>query len=520
MEFLVFCSIIILASIFAIWKWKKHSSPLSSGLLCMALAGSFILFPLESLFLPGGTCFGQWETLALAVLQFCALAAALLLSTKALQTIIQTCAVTHVQWAKWQVWGAVVLLMILLCVAWGIFKTTLCVDFQYFQLPQIQSGHYDLMHTLVHTLMCEGILSLWNSSHAIILVQILLTIGLSLIIFKWGARLQVPVVFVYFAVLLGISEFRLLFWIIKDVPYALSMLLLCIGLCQYMEKRAPASLWMIGIGLFGTSSLRYDGFVPFALTFAALLFYTLFNWKTSCKLLYPLLASLMLWAGSFFVLPSVLDATPGASGTKYAKMAYTICAVVAEGGEISADDMRQLEQEILPRDVIDRMYRQNLDRCHPVISAAHAGPFIWDISENGKYSFAWNCHGKGELLASLFWNVARDNPLMVARILLLNSQITWNMPNRKILLNCPPPLFMYYGFVLVALLLMRRVKLSRLIPFVPFFSVPLVIAISATTYEPRYLLAMELSFPVLMIYAVVCFRSSEGREVIAEREVG
>lgn len=39
-----------------------------------------------------------------------------------------------------------------------------------------------------------------------------------------------------------------------------------------LEKRI-SSLWLIGLGLMGTGSLRYDGYVPFFLTVVALIAY-------------------------------------------------------------------------------------------------------------------------------------------------------------------------------------------------------------------------------------------------------
>lgn len=44
-----------------------------------------------------------------------------------------------------------------------------------------------------------------------------------------------------------------------------------------------------------------------------------------------------------------------------------------------------------------------------------------------KYGFAWTLSGKGELVRNLFFSVSADNPLLAGKILLLNSQMVWNL---------------------------------------------------------------------------------------------
>lgn len=123
-----------------------------------------------------------------------------------------------------------------------------------------------------------------------------------------------------------------------------------------------------------------------------------------------------------------------------------------------------------------------------------------------KYGFAWTLSGKGQLVRNLFFSVSADNPLLAAKILLLNSQMVWNLPSGNI--RDMPQLSLFYGCVLGFLVWEMMKKKEYLIPFVPFYGVILAIGAAATTYEVRYLLPQELLFPVLLLYSI---GSPEGR---------
>lgn len=124
-----------------------------------------------------------------------------------------------------------------------------------------------------------------------------------------------------------------------------------------------------------------------------------------------------------------------------------------------------------------------------------------------KYGFAWTLSGNGQLVRNLFFSVSADNPLLAAKILLLNSQMVWNLPSGNI--RDMPQLSLFYGCVLGFLVGGMMKKKEYLIPFVPFYGVILAIGAAATTYEVRYLLPQELLFPVLLLYSIGCARRAD-----------
>lgn len=235
-------------------------------------------------------------------------------------------------------------------------------------------------------------------------------------------------------------------------------------------KRTSA-LWLIGLGLAGTGSLRYDGAVPFFLTVAALSVHMFHHREEFRRLAIPVIGGICCWLFAFLVLPFLMDAESGASGTKYAKMAHVVCDIVAEGGKVSDGDMELIEREIMPRDVIMRQYRLYEDSLHPAVSAGYGQKYLhtglFESWETGmKYGFAWTLSGKGELVRNLFFSVSADNPLLAGKILLLNSQMVWNLPAGNV--RDMPQLSLFYGCVLSFLVYGMMKKKAYLIPFVPF----------------------------------------------------
>ncbi len=92
------------------------------------------------------------------------------------------------------------------------------IDFQYRQYPQIVSGQYTLMHTLAHTLLCKGVLSVWPGFQAIVLVQLGLLLSVCFMIVSWAARERMRALIVLGAVLLCLFQFEMVTTVIKDVP--------------------------------------------------------------------------------------------------------------------------------------------------------------------------------------------------------------------------------------------------------------------------------------------------------------
>ena len=480
---------------------------------------------MELVFRPDGVVAGRWESTGAVLVQYGIFLTALCLSVQALNCVVWHEARHETVWKTWQKWGVMTVTVLLAVALWRHWGTMCSFDFLHRQYPQVLSGQYDLMHTLAHTLMCKGILSVWHHFHAIVLVQLALLLLVYFMIFSWGAREKMRVLIVLGAVFLCMVQFDMATTIIKDVPYAISMMALTVGLCTYMLEKRTSSLWLIGLGLAGTGCLRYDGYVPFFLTTGVLLAYMFRHPQERRRLAIPVAGALLFWLFAFAALPCLMKAGRGASGTRYAKMAHVVCDIVAEGGKVSPEDMELIEQEIMPREVIMRQYGLYKDSMHPAVSAGHGEKYLhtglFETWETGrKYGFAWTLSDRGgDAVRKLFFSVAADNPAQAARILLLNSQMVWNLPassnTRKM-----PQLWLFYGCVLGFLVYGIQKRKSCLIPFVPFCSVPLVISAAATTYEIRYMLPVVVLFPILILYSIGCAKRAAAAEEPSTKKPG
>lgn len=189
---------------------------------------------MELVFRPDGVVAGRWESTGAVLVQYGIFLAALCLSVQALNCVVWHEARHETVWKTWQKWGVMTVTVLLAVALWRHWGTMCSFDFLHRQYPQVLSGQYDLMHTLAHTLMCKGILSVWHHFHAIVLVQLALLLLVYFMIFSWGAREKMRVLIVLGAVFLCMVQFDMATTIIKDVPYAISMMALTVGLCTYM----------------------------------------------------------------------------------------------------------------------------------------------------------------------------------------------------------------------------------------------------------------------------------------------
>lgn len=143
---------------------------------------------MELVFRPDGVVAGRWESTGAVLVQYGIFLAALCLSVQALNCVVWHEARHETVWKTWQKWGVMTVTVLLAVALWRHWGTMCSFDFLHRQYPQVLSGQYDLMHTLAHTLMCKGILSVWHHFHAIVLVQLALLLLVYFMIFSWGAR--------------------------------------------------------------------------------------------------------------------------------------------------------------------------------------------------------------------------------------------------------------------------------------------------------------------------------------------
>jgi hypothetical protein len=409
-------------------------------------------------------------------------------------------------------------------------------DFENRQYPQIISGEYTTMHPLAHTWMCQILLSLWHDFHIILVVQLLMVAFVGIMMLQLGKLMRIPFIPVISCVLLLFWQFPLFTTVIKDVPYCVAFLLLIEGVCFWIFHKKTLALTLISIGMFGVSTMRYDGMATAIVISGILLIYLLKSPMNRKPILIPIFSCLLGCLCSMVLLPFLSHASSVATGTKYAKMAHIICDVVAEGGTIKPSDIELIEKEIMPREVILRQYHLYDETMSPVISSGHGEKYIWpplfgNGAEAGKeYSFAWNLSDKGELIRNLFLSVVLDNPFLSVKSFLLNSQMVWNLGGQKSFeassligllvfrMRDIPVLFLCYSALLAFLVYRYHRGWLLLVPFVPLFCVSSVIMMAATTYELRYLLPVNISFPLLFLYTIGIMKLPQTRKLSTQHK--
>ncbi len=155
---------------------------------------------------------------------------ALCLSVQALNGVVWYGARHETEWSPWGKWGVMAVISIAVLAWWWHAGSQCSFDFQYRQYPQIVSGQYNLMHTLAHTLLCKGVLSVWPEFQAIVLVQLGLLLSVCFMIVSWAARERMRALIVLGAVLLCLFQFEMVTTVIKDVPYSIFLMALTVGL--------------------------------------------------------------------------------------------------------------------------------------------------------------------------------------------------------------------------------------------------------------------------------------------------
>lgn len=148
----------------------------------------------------------------------------------------------------------------------------------------------------------------------------------------------------------------------KDIPFAVSMLLLSFMMTRYCLEEdfcgRLRNLFTFGLSLFGVSVFRSNGQVVLLSVVAALLIGWLLKKVNKRMMLASLcaLSSLFLFKGPFFSLLQVQKTPPGLAALPFVD---GIWENLYRGNEVSEEVVKFVEEEIMPVDDFTASYREH-----------------------------------------------------------------------------------------------------------------------------------------------------------------
>lgn len=389
--------------------------------------------------------------------------------------------------------------------AFGLaFGYTESFDFASTQCRQMATGQYGLIHPVLHTLLCQGLLLLWNDHAVIALFQI---VCFSLACATYAAfcrRAEVPKLWAWAstaAILVSLANFALS--LNKDVPYVSGLILLTTGLAQVALSSGRRGLLATGSGLVLVATMRYDGLLVALTAGGGVLLSASILWERATRratIVACATAALLILLGTVAV-PRLVHAHNQDTGAKYAKPAFVLACLRAENHEMSAELKHGIDTYILPWDFNSRQ--------HPLLSGYRNGevylwPFLFKDPDDRPHSLVMslNDDNRARYLA-LFASAAKQYPWQTAKILLLNAQMAW---------NCRPMFVLSCAFwlLLCAAAGCQLVRATRrpalLLPLLPGFTAMAAMAVAATSWELRYCYGPLATAPVILGYAYSAMR--------------
>lgn len=201
-------------------------------------------------------------------------------------------------------------------------------------------------HPPFYILLLKVVISIWDSTYAIIIVQYVFWLYVMLEMFallrKRGIRDKILIVL---AIFIGFNTANYLqintIW--KDVLYVLSLVWLTVIICKILLYQKDNKLhWFtyleLVISLVLVSSIRQNGIVPYILTVAMLIFFL----KKNKKIIISVISSAILIFTIQYPIYSFLNVQEVKPGGKYIGLSQDILATYYSGGEISQDTMKML----------------------------------------------------------------------------------------------------------------------------------------------------------------------------------
>jgi hypothetical protein len=358
------------------------------------------------------------------------------------------------------------------------------------QLDQIARGAYSDTHPFTHTLSMKLLMSVYDSLSSVIFFQIALLViifgCLCLYFYRRGVsgRILLPLLALSFC-LPYVVDYSFYPW--KDIPFSAAQLLITFELmilCDRGRLRTANSLLM-GIGIAAVFLFRHNGILAAGFTIAVLLILAV---KGNRSLLTGAAFALVLILLMKTAVYGHYDVAPNADGTKYAMLGKQICSVVYYDGHYDEAQKRQIEEIIMPVEMIKENYSWN-----------HGESFLWyPISDaEGNYRFFGVTLGNRlpELL-KLYAALLPRNLAIMAYDFLGSSSLMWRFD-----VNLAAANMSYLYILLIACVFVWRRNRFAVLPFAPALINVLSVIASNVSSETRYAYPTMLCFAPLLIYS-------------------
>ena len=382
-----------------------------------------------------------------------------------------------------------------------LFGYSATVDFSVNQCRQMATGEYSRIHPVIHTLLCEGLLSLWNDPAVIALFQALcfsIACAVYVLFCRWSGLPRWWAVASTAILLACMSAFVLC--LNKDVPFVSGVILLTTGLSWIVLSSGKRGLWAMGTGLVLAATMRYDGLLVALAAGTGLLLFS-FKYRIARRSVgITCAAACALTLFCVAAVPRLVHANNQRTGTKYAKPAFVLACLRAENPEMRQELKTGIDEHILPWDFNRRQYSRIGGRYR------NGEIFIWGFlfldQKDKPCSFCYSLKDENRAVYwRLFSSAAREYPWQTAKILILNAQMIW---------NCRPLFFASCAFWLFlsaaacCFLVQATRRTGDLLPAIPLFAAASAIAMAATTWELRYSYASLAAAPLFLGYAFAC----------------
>lgn len=478
-------------------------------IVVLACLAALALFPLDmqdiwSVFIPAPTL--RWFFVAASYLGFSLLLTGLVLW---LRTLLNGSGLQPTSWQAREtnvflatLAGCLLYLGLYAC----LFGYSSTIDFSVTQCRQMATGEYSRIHPVVHTLLCEGLLSLWNN-HAVVALFQALCFSVACAVYvtfcswsglpRWWAAVSTAVP------LICLCSFVLC--LNKDVPFVAGVMLLTTGLSWIVLSSGQRGLWVTGAGLLLAGTLRFDGLLVALVAGTGLLVFS-FRYRMvrrSVAITCASACALILFCA--VAVPRLVHANNQSTGTKYAKPAFVLACLRAENPEMRHELKTDIDRYILPWDFNCRQFSQ-IGGGGAVYRNGEV--FIWDFlfldRKDKPYSFCYSLKDENRAVYwRLFFAAAREYPWQTAKILILNAQMIWNC---RPLFVASCAFWLFLSAAACCFLTRTTHRTGNLLPALPLFTAAFAIAAAAITWELRYSYASLAASPLFLGYAFACSR--------------
>ncbi|MCX7749907.1 MAG: hypothetical protein N2645_23955 [Clostridia bacterium] len=367
----------------------------------------------------------------------------------------------------------------------------------YEQLAQIHGKiPYSDIHSIGHTLFSGLIMKIWDSPASVIIFHVLamsITVGFALSYFrsKGFSQNTLMLVSIFFGCFSPSRYIITFFW--KDIPYSIAIVLITILLMIYMDKKervGSAYLIIGGLAAAGTFLFRHNGLVVYVIL-VPLFIYLMFKFSKK-KYIVPLCISILIIMGVRLYAFDYLHTKPNDHGAKYGIFAKAVVSVVANNGKLTEEERRQIES-IVPPDIIKERY-----------AWGQGGGLMWLYGNKSHPKYFYNAaiYKNHKEIMNLFFKLYPKNIKIMTWDILGSQSLIWQFRTYYLDKNIP-----YMYLLAVCILVLWRGNKRFMIPFLPVFLSVLSIAISNTTYEPRYTYPTIAAFPFLILFSFLVMRS-------------